>query len=285
MRPRLVAGAIVVVAMVAVWAGPGRSTVAADVGPDGDARAAAPGGPTTTSGIPALTVADAAPGVSLLPSFPTPEVLAAFEDFVASVNAGDAAAVAGRLVAVLPDLHGVGTSEWPLLPTDAGLWSAGALDRERVEGFVSYLAGLSSSIRISGCESWGGGPKALLATCAYETSGGVLERLGLPAERGHLHGVMVGTEVAGIVRHGSVDLEAWARVAEWIAVAHPEATRVLGVATTGASQWHVDAVYSADAAAIHLALAAEMASADRGAHPEAGGAHPERARSTSGIVR
>ncbi len=279
--------------MVTVWALPHGATSAGGGEPVADDLAAAPGVPAATPDLPPSTVAiteerqvtDAAPGASLLPSVPGADALAAFEDFVAAVASGDDDAVAARLVAVLPDLHGVGTSGWPLLPTDAGLWPGGVLDRDRVEGFVSYLAGVSASVRISDCESWGGGPRALLATCDYETSGGVLERLGLPPETGHLHGVMVGAQVAGTFRHGSVDLAAWARLAEWAAVTHPEAMSVLAVAATGTPQPNLDAVYSADAAVLHLTLATEMAAAHRGSQREAAAAQLERVRSTRGIVR
>lgn len=299
--PRLLTVGIVLASMVVVWAGIGAPTarplsarVEAATASRAAADDAAETGPAVTSATSERASATltepepALPGVPLLPQASAAEALGAFEAFVRAVNGGDARAVTSLLVVELPGLHGVGTSEWPLLPTDAALWVDGTLDRRRVQGFVDYLSALSGTVHLSPCESWGGGPKALLATCPYETSGGLIEALGGSPESGHLHGVMVGGRVAGMFRHGEIDMEPWHRLVEWTGLTHPERVETLGRLET---RWVLDPVYTADAALAHAAFAAEMLAAmpETGAGA-AGGAvpdptQPEEVRSISGIVR
>ncbi len=199
--------------------------------PDGGARAPAPRGPAV--------------GV--------------FRAFVSGVGRGDANAVIGLLAEELPAIDGVGTAQWPLLPTDAGLWTDGALGREEVEGFVGYLSASRSNTALAGCESWGDGPLVVIATCRYESTGGPLAALGV-VESGHLHGVIVEGRVAGMIRHTDTGRGAWQRLAEWIAGdGEPLAAPRGGVA----SGLVLDPVYTAASATEHRALAADMAAAER----------------------
>jgi hypothetical protein len=182
-----------------------------------------------------------------------------FEKFVTMVNRGDSRAVLELMLPELPDVVGIGTAEYPHLPTDAGLWSDGVLDEDEVEGFVRYVFTLPGSVFVSDCEAWGDGPRVTIVVCHYITSGGVLSALGQKPEGGRLYGVIAEGKVAGTFRRGGVDLDLWEQFTEWTALHHPD--RLLQTLGRIDQTPVLDPEYSGDSALEHGALAAEMAEA------------------------
>lgn len=221
--------------------------------------------------------AKAAPFVATPNPYPSPAV-ETVETFVMMVNRGDSGAVLELMLdeATRP---GTGTAQYPHLPTDAGLWIDGVLDRARVEGFVRYVSALPGPVDVSDCACVAGGYIATLVGCSYTTSGGVLAPLGQEPGAGRLYVVMLEGRVAGLIHPGDADADLWDRFAEWVAHTHPiSALSVLGSSESG---WALDPEYSRDSALEQSRLALEMAGAlavGRLATPQSPVPHPHRTR-------
>ncbi len=213
---------------------------------------------------------------TLEPGYAVAGSVAAFESFVEKVNRGDSAAALALLMPVLPPFEGLGVSQWPFLPTDAGLWVGGIIDQDKVEGFVRYVFNVPGSVFVSDCEAWEHGPLVVVTTCAYETNGGALLALGQRPEQGQIRALMIDHRVVGIARTGQVDLELWRGVVEWAAEVRPE--RVDSVATRTSGGWALDPVYTAATAWIHGALAEELATSAKSG-PTRPGQEPTAPRS------
>ncbi len=201
--------------------------------------------------------ARAAPFVATPNPYPS-RAVEAVERFVMLVNSGDSAAVHELMVdeATRP---GTGTAQYPHLPTDAGLWIDGVLDRARVEGFVRYVFALQGPVDLSDCASVAGGSETTLVGCTYTTSGGVLAPLGQKAEAGRLYVVTIGDKVAGLIRAGNADVDLWERFADWVAHSHPDSS--LSMLSRIDSEWVLDPEYSHESALEQSRLALEMAAA------------------------
>ncbi len=189
---------------------------------------------------------------------PAGPAVGVFRAFVSGVGRGDTDAVIELLAEQLPAIEGVGTAQWPMLPTDAGLWTDGTLGHDEVAGFVGYLSASRSTTSLRGCESWADGPHAVIATCGYESTGGALTSLGGATESGHFHGVVVAGRVVGLIRHTDIGGEAWPRLAEWLGGDGEPLPASLGGPARGDE---LDPVYTAASAVEHRALADEMAAA------------------------
>ena len=188
--------------------------------------------------------------------FPSPAV-AALETFVTAIDRGDVEAAVELLVDELPNVVGVGTAQYPHVPTDAGLWVDGVLDRVNAVGFVEYLFTVPVSVSVSECTPRAGGFQVTLVTCAYTTSGGVLAPLGQGPETGRLYGVIADEQVAGLIRVGDAQADLWARFADWVTSNHP--SRSPSTVTRAESGWVFDPRYTAAGALEHRALAIAMA--------------------------
>lgn len=188
-----------------------------------------------------------------------PDPTEVFERFVSLVNRGDSAAAAELVADELPDVVGLGVAQWPHLPTNVDLWSDGKLSHDALSGFVRYVFTTPGSVLLSECRDAADGPRVVIVTCAYATSGGVLAALGGQPEHGRVHGFMVGGKVAGTVRHGDTDTDLWERLAAWAATMDADPSGAL-IAVDG-GRWQLDPVYNGDTAVIHESLAVEMAAA------------------------
>lgn len=204
--------------------------------------------PASTPAIPANFVATPNPYPSL--------AVEAAETFVMLVNRGDSGAV---LELMFDDATrtGTGTAQYPHLPTDAGLWIDGVLDRAKVEGFVGYVSALPGPVEVSDCEAVAGGYIATLVGCSYTTSGGVLAPLGQKPGAGRLYVVTIEDRVAGLIHPDDADAALWGRFADWVAHRHPN--RSLSTLAPIDSGWVLDPDYSREAALEQSRLALEMA--------------------------
>lgn len=197
------------------------------------------------------------PSVATPNPYPSPAV-EAVEMFVMMVNSGDSGAVLELMVDEVTR-PGTGTAQYPHLPTDAGLWTDGVLDRARVEGFVRYVSALPGRLDVSDCASVAGGSTTTLVGCTYTTSGGVLALLGQEPEAGRLYVVTIKGKVAGLIRTGDVDADLWDRFADWVADNHPN--RSLSMLDSIESRWVHDPDYSRETALEQSRLALDMAAA------------------------
>lgn len=212
--------------------------------------------PTSDTVAPASTPpAEAAPFIATPNPYPSPAVEAA-EKFVMMVNSGDSGAV---LELMLDEVTrpGTGTAQYPHLPTDAGLWVDGVLDRAKVEGFVGYVSALPGPIEVSECGCVAGGYIATLVGCSYATNGGVLAPLGQESDAGRLYVVMIEDKVAGLIHPDNRDADLWDRFADWVARSHPNRSpSILGRIESGGI---LDPEYSRESALEQSRLAFEMA--------------------------
>lgn len=239
-RPSWAQALVGALALVAAWAllvGPG-----------------SPGGPSPAD--PDFEPVVPTPIVAPVPIYSSPAV-ETFEEFVTIVDRGDTAGALELVAEELPEVLGIGTAQYPHLPTDAGLWEDGRLDRTRLKGFVGYLSALPGSVSIGDCDAFADGPRVVVVSCEYSTTGGVLAPLGQEPEMGQLFGIMVDGRVAGLVRKGDLDLGLWNRFAAWTARNNPGVK--LGTADPTEKSWLLDLAYSGDSAREFHALATEMA--------------------------
>lgn len=201
--------------------------------------------------------AQAGPSDATSSPYPSSAVLAV-EAFMMMVNSGDSDAV---LELLLDDVTrpGTGTAQYPHLPTDAGLWSDGVLDKSRVEGFVGYVAALPGPVNVTGCASVAGGVTTTLVGCTYTTSGGVLAALGQGPETGQLYVVTIEDKVAGLIHAGDADVDLWDRFAKWVAHTHPNLP--LSRLDHVESGSIIDPEYSRQIALEQTRLASDMAAA------------------------
>lgn len=196
-------------------------------------------------------------------SYPAPAV-GVFESFVNLIDRGDGSEALALMVDDLPDVLGVGTAEYPQLPSDAKWWTDGRLNRDNVAQFAGYVHTVPGSVSVTDCEDFSDGPQVVVVSCAYTSTGGVFAPLGYEYEDGKLFGIMIDGRVAGVVRKGSDRREAqiWHGLANWAAINRPE-VRLRAPILAGAG-WKLDPVYSSASAREHQALVRELAALAQG---------------------
>jgi len=191
-------------------------------------------------------------------------VVEVFESFMALIDHGDGSEALSLMLGELPDVLGVGTAEYPQLPSDAGWWTDGRLDRDNVRQSARYVHAVPGSVSVTDCRDFTDGPRVVVVSCAYTSTGGALAALGLDREDGRLFGIMIDERVAGLIRNGADQREVrlWHRLAEWAAINRPEAR--LRAPIPGGVGWKLELDYSSASAREHQALAHELAASTPG---------------------
>jgi hypothetical protein len=196
-------------------------------------------------------------------SYPAPAI-EEFESFITLIDQGDGSEALSLMVDELPDVLGVGTAEYPQLPSDAGWWTDGRLNRDNVGQFARYVHAVPGSVSLTDCRDFADGPRVVVVSCAYTSTGGALAALGLDREDGRLFGIMIDERVAGLIRDGADQREVrlWHHLAEWAAINRPEAQ--LRTPILGGAGWKLELDYSSASASEHQALAHELAASTLG---------------------
>jgi len=203
-----------------------------------------------------------APTALASPSYATPAV-GVFGRFVTLIDQGAGDEAISLMVDELPDVLGVGTSEYPQSPSDAKWWTDGRLNPDNVTDFAGYVHTVPGSVSVTGCEGFADGPRVVVVSCDYTSTGGVLAALGHDPEGGRLFGIMIDERVAGVIRNDSDrrDVQIWHRLASWAAINRPEVQ--LRAPILAGAGWKLDPVYSSASAGDHQALALELAASTR----------------------
>lgn len=198
-------------------------------------------------------------------SYPAPAI-EVFESFITLIDEGDGNEALSLMLDELPDILGVGIAEYPQLPSDARWWTDGRIDRDNVAQFAHYVDAVPGSVSMTDCRSFADGPRVVVVSCAYKSTGGALAALGLDREDGRLFGIMIDDRVAGLFRDGADQREAqlWHRLAEWAAINRPEVQ--LREPILGGAGWKLELDYSSDSAREHQSLALELAASPLGRH-------------------
>ena len=221
--------------------------------------------PSSPPDTPALEPIEAPEAPPLARSSAQAPAVEVFENFLTLIDQGEGDKALPLMLDELPDVLGVGTAEYPQLPSDARWWTDGRLNRDIVARFASYVHAVPGTVSVSDCEDFADGPRVVVVSCAYASTGGALAALGLDRDDGRLFGIMVDDHVAGLFRKGADQREGqiWHRLAEWAANHRPEAQ--LRAPILGGAGWKLDLEYSSTSAREHQALALELAASVRGA--------------------
>ncbi len=220
-----------------------------------------PSAPPASTALEPIETPEPPPLVSSSFRAPAIEV---FESFLTSIDQGDGDEALSLMLDELPDVLGLGTAEYPQLPSDAGWWTDGRLNRDTVARFAGYVHAVPGSVSVTDCQDFADGRWVIVVSCAYTSTGGALAALGLDREDGRLFGIMIDDHVAGLIRKGADQREGrlWHGLAEWAASNRPEAQ--LRTPILGGVGWKLDPEYSTASAREHQALALELAASLRG---------------------
>lgn len=204
-----------------------------------------------------------APTALTSPDYRAPAV-DVFENFIALIEAGNGAEALSLMVDELPDILGVGSAEYPQLPSDANWWTDGRLHRENVAQFAGYVHTVPGSVSVSDCRDFADGPRVVVVSCTYTSTGGILAPLGYEYDDGRLFGIMIDGRVAGMFRKesGRREVQIWHGLAHLAAINRPDVQ--LRAPILGGAGWKLDPVYSSASAREHQVLARELAALAQG---------------------
>lgn len=122
---------------------------------------------------------------------------ATVEAFVTAINLGNPDAAMELMSPELLEVPGLGTTHYPRLAGDPGLWVDGRLDGTTVARFAHRASNQIGALYVSNCESFADGPTVIIAACAYTATGP--SQLGEESQTGRLFGFVVDGKIAGLV--------------------------------------------------------------------------------------